>query len=107
MTCHAATYTLPTEKQEAEILAGSRLTHACGAHWSGPSRAHCSGCGSLFNTANGFDAHRQATAGRNRCLDPATLRNKKTGDLLLQQRDGVWYTRLNGAAPAHWNKESE
>jgi hypothetical protein len=107
MTCRAATYAPPTPKQAAEIAAGSRLTHPCGAHWSGGSRAHCSGCGRLFNTVNGFDAHRQATAGRNRCLNPATLVNKNTGALLLQERDGVWYARLSGERPQHWNPTKE
>jgi hypothetical protein len=96
-----------TPEETAQVVAGSRYTCTKGCHWTGLSRAHCHSCCSTFNTTNGFDAHRQATAGRNRCLNPATLVNKKTGALLLQERNGVWYARLHGERPQHWNPTKE
>lgn len=62
---------------------------ACGAHWRGLSRAHCSGCHVTFNAVSPFDRHRVGGA----CVAP--------GELGMVEREGVW--SLPGSDRPWWD----
>lgn len=61
----------------------------CDAEWSGLGRSHCSGCHRTYSAPGLFDRHRQATAGHNRCLDPARLRTKDGRPVMILD-NGLW-----------------
>jgi hypothetical protein len=57
---------------------------SCGRTWTGLAQAHCSVCHAHFSTVANFDRHKPSYDG---CLDPATIRNRKTGQLVLKPSD--------------------
>lgn len=58
----------------------------CSRTWGGERACHCSVCHRQFAGLSGFDAHRPGE-----CLDPASLRSKKTRERLYRQDEkGVW-----------------
>lgn len=64
-----------------------KIVHgACGAEWSGISRAHCSGCCETFDTVPLFEQHRDSRGPRGTCKPPAALG-------ATQLPGGVWTTR--------------
>lgn len=65
----------------------------CDARWTGPNRAHCSGCHRTFSGPTLFDAHRHQRGDRGGCEDPAALlvqRGPRTGQPVMFLRDGIW-----------------
>lgn len=68
----------------------TRITCACGATWTGPSRAHCSGCHDTFSGVTAFETHRN----RKGCVDPVSVG--------LVRRDGLWSYPTDPAHVAYW-----
>ena len=72
----------------------SGITHcrACHRTWKMTTKqAHCTVCCAHFSSPSAFDMHLGPYNEAVACLDPARVTNKKTGEILLVQReDGTW-----------------
>lgn len=66
--------------------------NGCTSWWTGLSACHCAGCHRTFSSISAFDKHRDGShvKGTRHCVDPATLRSKKTGEALLVLVDKGW-----------------
>jgi hypothetical protein len=70
---------------------------ACGARWTGLTRAHCSGCHLTFSGITAFDLHRRGGG----CVDPSTLLalvQDEAGTWGYPSGDGGWVERRRAAA---------
>ncbi len=83
----------------------------CHRSWTAKNQAHCTGCCSHFSSTSAFDVHlRTHDLGETvEHLDPATVRNRKTGEplLVLGEDDFGSFWRHPGERPVPSADESE
>lgn len=71
-------------------MAAQLIACGCGERWSGVAAAHCAGCHRTFSAPGLFDKHRSARGEHGTCLDPAEVRQVRTGERVMFFRDGMW-----------------
>lgn len=73
-------------------LGGMTHCRKCHRTWTMTTKqAHCTVCCEHFSSPSAFDLHLRGVDDPVTCNHPSTVLNKKTGVLLLAQReDGVW-----------------